>query len=269
MASSWQALMRTRSFPSSAASLLPAVRQWLSKAGALLPGSCALCGATGTHAMCRGCQEKFFLAARLRCRCCALPLAKAAQAHPVCGKCLQHPPVFDATVAATDYVAPVDQLVLGLKFGARLALAPLFAQLLRDAMLGSTPSDTAAAMPLPEVLTAVPLGAVRLRQRGYNQALEIARPLSTLLGVPLAVPLLIRVRDTAAQAQLSPLERRHNLRGAFTLSPQAIAVVRGRHVGVVDDVITTGETLNEVAATLKRFGAARVTNLVFARTLPK
>ena len=161
---------------------------------------------------------------------------------------------------AADYAAPVDQLLLQLKFGGRLALAPLFAQLLRDAVL-QRPGFT-----LPALLCPVPLGPRRLAERGYNQALEIARPLARSLGVALHPRLACRVRETAAQSGVTPERRRHNIAGAFAIPDMAL--VQGRHVGVVDDVMTSGATLNELAATLKRHGAARVSNLVFARTPP-
>lgn len=261
MANSLQALLRYR-LPARA---LPALRRWLGTAGRLLPGACALCAATGPHVVCAGCRAQFFSACDLRCSVCALPLPGTVGLATRCGNCLRRPPAFDATVAAADYAAPVDQLVLGLKFGAKLALAPLFSDVLRDALLGVA----ATGLPLPDCLAPVPLGRTRLQERGFNQALEIARPLSALLGVPLAATMLVRVRDTAPQSQLSPLARQRNLQGAFTLAPQMAGAVRGRHIGIVDDVMTTGATANELAATLKRFGAARVTCLVVARTLPK
>ena len=247
------------------ATTLPVVRRWLSTAGRLLPGACALCAATGPHVLCTGCRAQFFSSTSARCSCCELPLRGASGPVALCGNCLCQPPAFDATVAVADYAAPVDQLVLGLKFGAKLALAPLFSDLLREAMLGFA----ATGLSLPDCIAPVPLGRIRLQERGFNQALEIARPLSAMLGVPLMTGMLVRVRDTAAQTQLSPLARKRNLRGAFTLAPQMIDTLRGRHIGLVDDVMTTGATANELAATLKRFGAARVTCLVVARTLPK
>jgi ComF family protein len=149
---------------------------------------------------------------------------------------------------------------LSLKFGAQLALAPLFGALLADA-LGQQPRDA-----WPALLTVVPLGRQRLAERGFNQALEIARPLAQNLGVSLDSRLLVRCRETMPQTLLKPAERRANLRQAFVVTAGGMDKVRGRHVGVVDDVITTGATQNEIAATLKRFGAARVTCLAFART---
>jgi len=228
-----------------------------------MPGACALCASTGTYTVCPACRAQFFVETGVRCRCCALPLSTPEKGSEVCRACQANPPAFDATVVASDYAAPVDQLVLKLKFGAGLPLAPVFADLILEALLRRAAPD----LPLPDCLTAVPLGQGRLRERGFNQSLEIAKPLSVALGVPLASRMLARARETVAQSRLSSSERQRNLRGAFTLLPQTIASVRGAHIGVVDDVMTTGETLNEVAATLKFFGAVRVTNLVFARTL--
>lgn len=236
-----------------------------------LPGVCALCARTGPHVLCEGCTADYFGTPKHRCACCASPLPGAASTPATCAQCLRAPPAFDATIASADYAAPIDRLVLELKFGNRLALATLFAERLYAAMTAAIAAPTAvhANLTLPMVLTAVPLGAQRLQQRGFNQALEIAKPLAAALDITLAPRMLVRNRETAAQAQLSPAERRQNLRGAFHLAPAWMARVRGCHVGVVDDVMTTGQTLNEIAATLKRFGALRVTNLVFARTLLK
>lgn len=225
-----------------------------------------MCARTGAHVLCVGCHAQYFGAAVHRCECCALPLTSERATPVICGQCLRQPPAFDATIVAANYAAPIDQLVLELKFGGRLALAPLFAERLQAAWDGA---NAKTSIMLPLYLTAVPLGSKRLQQRGFNQALEIARPLATSLGIALLPKLLVRSRETEAQARLSPLQRHQNLRGAFTLTPAFMAQVRGCHVGVVDDVITTGQTLNEIASTLKRFGVTRVTNLVFARTLPK
>lgn len=232
---------------------------------AVLPCACALCGAQGgahgSEALCQGCRTQFFGALPHRCTCCALPLTTSSAA--ICGACIKNLPAFDETIVATDYAAPVDQLVLGLKFGSRLELAPLLAQMLENAVRHRQLTA------LPQQITAVPLGAQRLTERGFNQALEIARPLSRALGVKMDARLVVRTHETRAQSLLHPDERHKNIRNAFLVAGDAIERVQGQHIGVVDDVMTTGETLNELARTLKRFGAARVTNFVFARTLEK
>lgn len=224
----------------------------------MVPTSCALCGSDAKDPVCDCCNARHFSVAQRRCTCCAIPLPETT-GDSLCGQCLKKAPAFDATVVATDYAPPVDQLVLALKFGNRLELAPLFARMLHDA-------TGVARVALPSLLTAVPLGPARLVERGFNQSLEVAKPLTRALGATLDARMLVRQRDTRAQALLHPDERSRNVRGAFIVSAEAIDKVRGQHVGVVDDVMTTGETLNEVAATLKRFGATRVTNFVFART---
>ena len=225
-------------------------------ADVLLPSSCALCGGQCQGVLCGPCRHQY-TQPRRRCVQCANPLAPH---EPVdrCGGCIQATPAYDATVAAVDYAAPFDALALQLKFAAQLALAPMCAQLVRDALLARD------GLALPEMLCPVPLGPGRLAERGFNQALEIARPLGGLLGVPLQARLLARPRDTPAQSTMTPVARKLNVRRAFTVEGD----VEGRHVGVVDDVMTSGNTLHEVARILKRAGAARVTNLVFARTPP-
>lgn len=231
-------------------------------AGTLLPCSCALCGDTAPAVVCAPCRQRYATARGPRCPCCANPLGAQEQAGQRCAGCLAAPPSFDATVAAVDYAAPFDALVLRLKFGAQLPLAPWFAQQMVDAVLARP------GWPLPELLCPVPLGRHRLVERGFNQALEIARPLALSLGVPLRPRLVQRSLETQAQSSVAPSARADNIRGAFALDDDALAQVEGRHIGVVDDVMTSGHTLNELAATLKRAGAARVSNLVFARTPP-
>lgn len=269
----------------------------------LLPTSCALCGAACAETLCAPCTAQFFSSAgdggvaagasqartpgdggacdaglddgtdragaggigcrgmTLRCRQCANPLPAGAGAGAgLCAGCLLQPPAFDATVVAADYAMPLDQLVLQLKFGHRLAHAALFARLLRDAVLQQP------HFVLPAVLCPVPLGPRRLAERGFNQALEIARPLARALGVTLVPRLACRVHDTQAQSSVAPDQRGRNVAHAFAIADPAL--VEGRHIGIVDDVMTSGQTLNELAATFKRYGAARVSNLVFARTPP-
>jgi len=243
--------------------LLPPLLRWpRALARILLPSSCALCGERADDAVCVPCTARYALPGGPRCPCCANPLGPGEPPGQACGTCLADAPAYDATVVAADYAAPLDGLVLGLKFGARLPLAPWFAGRLVDAVLA------APGWPLPELLCPVPLGARRLRERGFNQALEIARPLGRAIGVAVQPRLVTRAVETAAQSGVAPRERAANIRGAFELAPEMAERIEGRHIGVVDDVMTSGHTLNELAATLKAAGAARVSNLVFARTPP-
>ncbi|MBC3918522.1 ComF family protein [Undibacterium sp. CY18W] len=231
---------------------------------ALLPGSCALCRQAASitdMAVCAACRYAYFARQQERCLQCALPLPANAVS-PRCGDCLRNPPAFDMTVAVCDYAAPQDQLVLALKFGHELALAPWFALMLRDSILRRP------AFELPHYLCAVPLGTQRLAERGFNQALEIARPLSRQLGVPLHTGLLHRSRETARQSSLPIDARARNIRQAFSLDEHELHAVKDLHIGIIDDVMTTGMTMHEIATMLKRYGAAKVSTYVFARTPP-
>ena len=236
-----------------------ALRQWLG--ATVLPAQCALCGIGCPEVLCPPCRAQHLGLLRHRCRQCANPLADIEVAL-LCGRCLRQRPAYDATVTAFDYAAPVDQLLLQLKFGARLALAPLLAELLHAAIRQQSGWDT------PQLLCPVPLGPARLAQRGYNQALEIARPLARLLDVPLQPRLALRVRETRAQSGVAPQERQANLAHAFAIAPDHAPLLPGCHVGIVDDVMSSGHTVNALAAACKHAGAVKVSILVAARTPP-
>ena len=234
-----------------------ALRLWLG--ATVLPAQCALCGIGCPEVLCSPCRAQYLGLLRPRCRQCANPLDDVAL---LCGRCVHHSPAYDATVTAFDYAAPVDQLLLQLKFGARLALAPLLAQLLHVAI------KQQQAWQAPQLLCPVPLGAARLAERGFNQALEIARPLARLLDVPLQPRLALRVRDTRAQSGVAPQERQANLAHAFAIAPEYAPLLQACHVGIVDDVMSSGHTVHALAAACKGAGAARVSILVVARTPP-
>ncbi|MDZ5632803.1 ComF family protein [Janthinobacterium sp. GMG1] len=234
-----------------------ALRQWLG--ATVLPAQCALCGIGCPQVLCPPCRAQYLGLLRPRCRQCANPLDDVAT---LCGRCLRHRPAYDATVTAFDYAAPIDQLLLQLKFGARLALAPLLAKLLYVAI------QQQPAWEAPQLLCPVPLGPTRLAERGFNQALEIARPLARLMDVPLQPRLAQRVRETRAQSGVAPQERQANLAHAFAIAPEHAPSLQGCHVGIVDDVMSSGHTVNALAAACKSAGAARVSILVVARTPP-
>ncbi len=170
---------------------------------------------------------------------------------------MSEPPAFDATTALFEYAFPADVLVQGLKFRGELALASFLADKLYSELVAA---GSAAGT---DLIVPVPLHASRLTERGYNQSMEVARGLGAKLGIPVAGTLCERVRNTPAQLGLPWRDRRENVRGAFSCTK----ALDGKRVAVVDDVMTTGATLGEVAATLKQFGAARVVNWALTRAL--
>ena len=213
-------------------------------------GDCLLCGEeSGPELLCAACAAELPALAE-HCPQCALP----SRAGAVCGSCLDRPPHYDRTLALWRYEFPCDRLVQALKYRARLALSGFFARSL-------------ASRPLPEVdlIVPMPLHPKRLAERGFNQALEIARGLARRLGRPIEPRGALRVKDTPPQTRLPYEERAKNVRGAFLCKLD----LSGASVAVVDDVMTTGATLNELARALKRAGATRVENFVIARTVSR
>ena len=219
---------------------------------ALWPPRCLVCGDAGDGArdLCRACAQSLPWL-RVACPTCALPLPVPA---PACGECLGRTPPLAAVHAAFVYARPLDRLLPRLKFHGDLAAGRLLAQLLGDAC---------AQWPRPDALVPVALHRARLRQRGYDQALELARPLARRLDLPLRPQLLVRSRATAAQSvQADAAARRRNLRDAFCVPANATLPA---HVALVDDVMTTGATLHAAAIALHRAGVARVDAWVCAR----
>jgi len=217
---------------------------------AALPQDCLLCGAASDDApLCGPCRDELPALARA-CPLCAMP----SPLGEICGTCLRHPPQFDLTVAAWRYAYPVDRLVQALKFHGRLALASFFADVL---------ACLVERADIVDVVIPMPLHPARLTERGFNQAAEIARHLTRKSGTRLALQGATRIRRTLPQVHLPFHERARNVRGAFACTLD----LTGARVAVVDDVMTTGTTLGELAKVLKRAGAARVENWIVARTL--
>lgn len=239
--------MRTITWPRAAATLAGSL------AGKLFGGTCYLCRGSSEGVLCAPCEGDLPRLPAARCPQCALPMSGGAR----CGRCQSEPPAFDATSAVYAYAFPSDVLVQALKFHGELALAPFLADRLYAEL------DASGSAGGADLIVPVPLHASRLRERGYNQSMEVARELGARLGIPVAATLCERVRDTPAQLGLPWKERRENVRGAFSCTK----ALDGKRVAVVDDVMTTGATLGEVATTLRQFGAARVTNWVLARAL--
>lgn len=215
------------------------------------PRECFLCGAAGGRfALCAACCEGLPGLAEPLCPRCGLPVPVAAM---LCGRCQRRAPNFDASLAVWPYVDPVSGMLLAFKHGQCFALADVFVE-----KLSARAAGCGADCVMP-----VPLHPLRMRERGFNHACELSRRLARRLGVEHLPATLKRETHSPCLAGLGARERRQVLRGAFRCG----ATLAGRHVLVIDDVMTSGATLDEIAGTLKRSGAARVTNLVLARTL--
>lgn len=217
----------------------------------LLPQNCFLCLASSQGLLCPDCTADLpSLPAGVCPRC-----AHSSPEGLLCGDCLRHPPHFDASYACLRYDFPIDRLIQALKYGHRLAVS-------RE--LGGYLSTHSAVSAVDiDMILALPLSSQRLAERGYNQALELARPLARHLARPLLIHGYQRLRHTTAQASLPWQDRQKNIRNAFHCDLD----LRGKRVLVIDDVMTTGATLNEFARTLKAAGAAWVGNQVLARAL--
>lgn len=228
-------------------------RQLFEGLAAAVPGQCAVCRAWPAQPVCEACVARF-AQPRARCRRCALPVAQGVAE---CGRCLAAPPALDACHAALSYEYPWSTLVARYKFGGEAGWAACFATLMRSAPW------VEPALEQADVVLPMPLSRERLAERGFNQALMLARSLAPGKCDP---ALLLRVRHTQAQSGLDLKERLRNVQGAFAVEPLRQAAVRGRHIALVDDVMTSGASLFSAAQALRLAGAARVTALVLART---
>jgi len=214
------------------------------------PGSCVLCGDDSLHAaFCPACTHALPWLPAAHCPRCAIPTLDGG----LCGQCLKAPPVFDQTHATFLYTDALAQLIPAAKFGARWSLLPALTHLMLPPLKSAD---------RPDMLIPLPLHPQRLKERGYNQAQEIAAPLASALQLPLEPHLLQRIKDTEHQARLSEKARHHNMRRAFA----ATVDLMGLHIALVDDVMTTGASLNAAARALKQAGAARVDCWILART---
>ena len=220
--------------------------------------SCLLCDerTDGVTPICMACETELPWLGD-HCQTCALPLPAAGL---TCGQCLQQPPPFEQVIAPWTYGFPVDSLITRFKHGAKWPFGRLLAELLAQSLQYRFDE----ALQRPDALVPVPLAAKRLRQRGFNQASMLARWLSASLNIPCDETLLKRVQDTSAQQELKADDRKKNLLNAFALTPGA--PIKGRHLALVDDVLTTGATAQALARLLMSAGASRVDVYCLART---
>jgi len=224
------------------------------------PGQCVVCRSWTTQRICADCLARFTHASP-RCWTCAarLPVGMREGPGASCAHCSAQAVPLERTIAAQDYAFPWNRLLQGFKFNQRLELKAVLLDQLDQAL-------TQQQAEAPDWLLPVPLSTQRLQERGYNQSLELARGLAQRRGLRCDPAMLLRVRDGPHQAGAARKARLSQVHGAFAVEPQKLRALRGAHVAVLDDVMTTGATLFEIARSLRQAGAARVQAWVLART---
>jgi len=222
----------------------------------LLPRHCVMCGLPGGPGnLCTPCRADLPRPGHV-CKACALPIGNDRDS--LCGQCLRKPPPWERVEAALAYRFPVDRLVCRFKFSRDFACGHMLGCELLAAV-------RAAGLQPPDLLVPVPLHRLRHLSRTFNQADLLARQVGRALALPVNGSLLLRTRRTQAQSGLDAAGRKRNTHGAFRCGRQAVQALAGRHVALVDDVMTTGATLHECTKTLRRAGATRVSLWVAAR----
>lgn len=219
----------------------------------ILPHSCLLCGRPDCdEALCPACHASLPWHPDLHCPRCALPTTDGM----TCGHCLQTPPAFDRTIAAMRYAFPLDILIQELKYRHQFVLLTLLGTALAE--------QTHRSSSRPDLLIPMPLHPSRLKERGFNQALELAKVVARQLDLPLLAQGAERIRATQPQVGLPWKERAKSVRGAFSSSLD----LKGKHVAVLDDVMTTGASLQELCLALRKQGAREISAWVVARAVP-
>lgn len=245
------------------------VRRGLSAARAaaldlLFPPACELCGEPSRGHLCAACRAAVRPRdPRLCCRVCGKTLVAgdraAGAAGPVCAGCRERPPAFALARSAAAFDGPAGELVRRLKYGRRTWIADVLAALAAQRFPSLFGGETA------DLAVPVPLHPARELARGFNQSALLAAGIARRLGIPVRADLLRRVRETGTQTRMNAAQRRANMRGAFAATPGAAARLAGKTVLVVDDVTTTGSTMDACAAALRAAGAARVLAFSAAR----
>lgn len=221
------------------------------------PPRCVLCGSPGFSDMdiCEVCYHDLPWIGSA-CTQCAIPLAKHSGDHLKCGLCLKKPPAFDRSLSLFSYEKEAVTLIHQLKFNEKLPVSRLLGGMLADVVQRS-------GIELPDCILPVPLYKKRLKQRGFNQSTELARPVANAFSIPLDLQSVNRVRDTQSQTGLDKKQRRKNIRAAFEI----VEPLHVKHVAIVDDVVTTTSTVNELARILRRAGVRRVDVWSIARAI--
>ena len=220
----------------------------------IYPPRCLICDGAGSRHkdLCGPCEQSLPWI-KNACIRCALPIADDSAENLICGRCLKKRPYFDDSLSLFSFEKQIVGLMHQLKFHDRLAVSRLFGSWLVDAVVPK--------MDKPDCLLPVPLHKRRLRQRGFNQSIEISRALKKAWAIPVETKRVRRVRETLSQTGLDAKQRRRNIRGAFEVCDK----INYNHVVIIDDVVTTGSTVNELARILKRHGVKKVSVLSIAR----
>jgi ComF family protein len=229
----------------------------------LFPSRCILCGNTVNTPvineaveLCASCYEKQPFNT-ICCVQCALPLVADSERDTLCGRCIQKSPEYDYAHSVFRYEGDIIRLVHQLKFSEKIT----YARSIGEWLLSAYDSDEVLKKEVPDCLLPVPLHASRLRQRGFNQSIEIARVLSIKRDIPIENGAVIRERSTTSQTGLNAKQRQKNIKSAF----KVISEMQYKNVLIVDDVVTTGSTVNELAKLLKKNNIERVGVLSIAR----
>lgn len=191
------------------------------------------------------------------CTSCALPLAEDINDEVLCGRCIKKPPTFDYCYSLFRYEDKIINLVHQLKFSEKIS----YARSIGEMLFLRLQAEIQLSKEKPECLLPVPLHKARLRQRGFNQSIEIARVLAKKLAIPIEYDAVMRQRKTTTQTGLNAKQRQKNIKGAFCV----VGEINYKHVLIIDDVVTTGSTVNELARVLKKNKVERVGVLSIAR----
>lgn len=225
-----------------------------------IPPTCILCHQPSDRPqdLCQGCLNELPILPQT-CLRCAKTFTTPTFSDLICGECLNHPPPFEAAYALFSYQKPITKLIMELKFHQCLVNAKVLGELMADAIH----QRWYATKPLPDLIIPMPLHPQRLKERGFNQALEIARPIAKILKLPLDFTSCTRIKSTAAQARLPAEKRSQNVKNAFATATN----FSGRHIALIDDVTTTGHSMQELAKTLKKAGSPQIDVWFCARAL--
>lgn len=220
----------------------------------LFPIRCILCDLTAHNdqLICADCRLTL-PTCEARCHRCALCISNSSL---LCGSCLQNPPAFDHTIALFNYDPPIQELITHYKFYGQLSIAHFFA----NEWIHVFKNNPGA---LPEAIIPVPLHHKRLKERGFNQALELAKPIGKYFNIAIDTQSLIRLKNTEAQSHLSAKKRKTNLKNCFAISYP----IAKKHIGIFDDVMTTGSTVHEISTLLKKAGVEKVSVFCCARCI--